>query len=64
MKLARFFRGPYDGKSLVLPSEEPWPRFVFAEFEPITLEVFYLYAGEFRDFWCYLHDEIVTVTDE
>ena len=53
MIVARFFRGPIDGKVLTIP--EPTEHFVFAEFEPITVEWFYLLAGEIEDAFAYLY---------
>lgn len=57
MLVAKFFRGPFDGEQLILPTEKPWPRFVIPRFEPITIEYFYLLAGEEDEVWCYLFDE-------
>lgn len=49
MILAAFFRGPYDGERLVLPTEVPWKRFVIPSFGNITVEFFYLYSGELEE---------------
>jgi hypothetical protein len=44
VQVARFFRGPADGAILTLPKEAISPVFVIPEFEPITVEYFYLLA--------------------
>lgn len=55
--LAQFVRGPYDGQRLILPTPEPWPRFVIPEFGTITLEHFYLLAGQLGEYyWAYLYE--------
>lgn len=57
MLLAEFHRGPFDGERMVLPTEEPWPRFVIPKFGTIIIQYFYLYAGEDDDLYLYLFDE-------
>lgn len=57
MLIASFFRGPYDGRRIVLPTREPWPRFVIPEFGSIQIEHFYLYSGWHNDYALYLYDE-------
>lgn len=66
MILAQFYRGPFDGERLVLPTEQPWPRFVIPKFEsPIVIEFFYLLADQVdENMWAYLFDEnFSAVTD-
>lgn len=54
MIIAQFFRGPYDGEVLTIP--EPVQTFVIAQFEPFTVEWFYLLAGEVEeDAFAYLY---------
>jgi hypothetical protein len=56
--LAEFFRGPYDGETLVLPTKEPWPRFVIPKFGTLTIQYFYLLAGEKDEgYYCYLYED-------
>lgn len=63
MILARFIRGPYDGEHLALPTPEPWPRFVIPKFGAITIEHFYLLAGEIEEnLWAYLYEERDLIT--
>lgn len=58
MIIAAFYRGPFDDKRLLLPTEEPWPRFVIPEFGKIDLEWFYLLAGQLdENMWAYLFDD-------
>lgn len=58
MIIAAFFRGPFDGKSILLPTEEPWPRFVIPKFGTVDLEFYYLLAGQMTDQkWSYLFDD-------
>jgi hypothetical protein len=57
VQVARFFRGPADGAILTLPKEAISPVFVIPEFEPITVEYFYLLAGEIEDYFAYLYEE-------
>lgn len=66
MILAAFYRGPYDGERLVLPTDTPWPRFVIPKFGPVTIEHFYLLADQLDDnLWAYLFDETFSsVTDD
>lgn len=59
MIIAALFRGPFDGKRVVLPTNEPWPRYVIPKFdEPIDIEYFYLLAGRIdHGMWSYLFDD-------
>lgn len=59
MILAQFYRGPFDGERLVLPTEEPWPRFVIPERHNLLIvEYFYLLADQMdENLWAYLFDE-------
>lgn len=46
MIIARFFGGSWHGERLVLPTREPWPRFVIPErHNLLILEFIYLLAG-------------------
>lgn len=58
MIVAAFYRGPFDGKRILLPTEEPWPRFVIPQFGAIDVEFFYLLAGQLDEaLWSYLFDD-------
>lgn len=57
MILAKFIWGPAHDQILTLPSEEPMEKFVIPQFDPITLEFFYLLAGFEEPYWFYLYDE-------
>lgn len=61
MVVACFYRGPFDGKRLVLPcdQEDPWEHFVLPRWDdPLFLEVYYLRAGRLEEaMWAYLLDD-------
>lgn len=57
MILAKFVWGPAHDQILSLPQDEPTERFVIPQFDPITLEFFYLLAGFSEPFYFYLYDE-------
>lgn len=59
MIIAAFYQGPYDGKRLVLPTSEPWPRFVIPNFDnALDVEYFYLFAGQLEGaIYSYLFDD-------
>lgn len=62
MEVAKFFRGPADGQILTLPPEAISSIYVFAEFEPITVEYFYYRAGKLEDLlFAYLYDGYSTI---
>lgn len=55
--LAKFVFGPFDQEVLVLPTPEPWPKFVIPHFGAITIEHFYLLAGQIdNNMWAYLYE--------
>jgi hypothetical protein len=58
--LARFYWGPLDQEFLVLPTENPWPKFVIpAKHNAILIQHFYLLGGQLDDqppIWSYLYD--------
>jgi hypothetical protein len=64
--LAKFIFGPLDQEFLVLPTDEPWPKFVVpAKHNKILIQHFYLLAAQIDDapvIWTYLFDgDIETV---
>lgn len=65
MIVAAFYRGPFDGKRLVLPcdQEDPWKQFVIPRWDdPLFLEVFYLRSGRLDEVsWAYLLDDAYSV---
>lgn len=66
MILAKFHWGPLDQEFLILPTEEPWPKFVLPQkVNSIMVQSFYLLCGQLDDqppTWSYLFDgDIETV---
>lgn len=56
--VAVFYRGPFDGKRVILPTDEPWPRFVIPKFGTIQIEYYYLLAGPLEEnLYSYLFDD-------
>jgi hypothetical protein len=58
MILAHFHMGPMDSEFLILPTPEPWPKFVVPKLGNIVIPYFYLLGGqEDENTWSYLYDE-------
>jgi hypothetical protein len=58
--IAKFIFGPLDGEFLILPTEEPWTKFVIpAKHNKILIQHFYLLSGQLDDsppIWGYLYE--------